>query len=211
MKLFSRSVQSQPALAQIQTYNLLDGQLLVLLRPWGSSDYNQKFLDEVTHYLSSTQADLEVTTPFDYQENLSGLANRTRVALLLAHDLFFKTENRSEYSVGFEAIILFSSKQELAWSCVGRFAVDKVSDQGVTHILKHGSDLDSEVLLPVQLIGVEREIDISSGSLAFTPGSRVVVSSAFNNELNIRAGQTTESLVDAAGDGSYWFTVLTPG
>lgn len=212
MKVFSRSAQSQPALAQTQIYNLLDDQLLVCLRPWGSSDYNQKFLDEITHYLSSTQADLEVTTPFDYQENLSNLANRTRVALLLAHDLFFKTENKSEYSVGFEALILFISRQELAWSAVGRFAVDKISEpHTVTPILQNGSDLDSETLLPVQLIGVEREIDISSGSLRFIPGSRVVISSVYQNELVIRPERQTESLVDVGSDGSYWFTVLSPG
>lgn len=211
MKIFSRSAQSQPSLAQTQIYNLLDGQLVVCLRPWGSSDYNQKFLDEITHYLSSTQADLEVTTPFDYHENLSNLANRTRVALLLAHDLFLKTENKSEYSVGFEALILFNSRHELAWSCTGRFAVDKVSDQEVTPILRNGSDLDSETLLPVQLIGVEREIDISSGSLTFTSDSRVVISSVYRNELSMQAGRSTESLVEVKTSGAYWFTVLSPG
>ena len=98
MKFFSRTAYTGPRLANTNVLNLLDDQLILVLRSWGSSDYNQKFIDEVKHYLSSTQADIEVTTPFDYQENLSGLANRTRVSLLLAHDLFYKSENKNEKS-----------------------------------------------------------------------------------------------------------------
>lgn len=219
MKLISRSAHHGPRMAPTQVFHLLDNQLLVLLRPWGSSDYNQKFLDEIAHYLSSTQADLEVTTPFDYQENLSALANRTRVALLLAHDLFYKHENKSEYSVGFEAMVLFTQRNELAWSTVGRFALDKVTGGpdaagapgAVNHLLQSGSDLDHEILLPAQLIGLEREIDIVSGSLVFDERTRLVVSSVFGCELQIRPEESSEALVDAAGGGAYWFAVVSRG
>ena len=136
MKIISRSAYQQQKLAATETHKLLDDQLIVFLRSWGSSDYNQRFIDEVTHYMSSAQADIEVTTPFDYLESLSSLANRTRVSLLLAHDLFYKNENKSEYLVGFEAAVMFRQKTELAWSSVGRFAVDKVMPQGVNRIFR---------------------------------------------------------------------------
>ena len=96
MKLNTRSAVFKNHLPATQTYQSLNNQLTVFLRAWGSVEYNQKVIDEITHYLSTTQADIEVTTPFDYVESLSSLANRARVSLLLAHDLFYKTDNRNE-------------------------------------------------------------------------------------------------------------------
>ena len=126
MKIFSRNSATGQKLAATNVFTLLDNKLILILRTWGSSEHNQKFVDEVVHYLSSTQADIEVTTPFDYQENLSSLANRTRVALLLAHDYFYRSENKNEYLIGFEATVLFKSKNEIAWSSVGRFEIGKI-------------------------------------------------------------------------------------
>jgi hypothetical protein len=214
MKVFSRAAQSREKLPVTNLYNLLDGQLLLALRSWGSSDYNQKFIDEITHYLSSTQADLDVTTPFEYQESLSALANRTRVALLLAHDLFLKSENKSEYLVGFESLVLFKVKNELAWSSVGRFSIDKIAEENLNTLMRNGSDLDDEVLLPVQLVGVERAININSGAAVFDESSRFVVSSFFRCELRLNPGASDiESLIDVAhnNNGAYWFSVLTSG
>ncbi|MBY0554577.1 hypothetical protein K2P97_08615 [bacterium] len=211
MKFVTRSVQSENRLAQTNVFKLLDDQLILILRAWGSTDYNQKFIDEVSHYLSSTQADLEVTTPFDYQENLSSLANRTRVSLLLVHDLFYKSENKNEYAVGFEATILFKSKNELAWSSVGRFAIDKVGKHSLNTYLKNGSDLDIETLLPVQLIGVEREIDITSGSIAISENSKIIVSSTYNCNLLLNTeAKSDNNLIDIypPSGGSYWFSVI---
>jgi hypothetical protein len=211
MKFVTHSVQSELRLAQTNIYNLLDDQLILILRSWGSTEYNQKFVDEVSHYLSSTQADLEVTTPFDYQENLSSLANRTRVSILLVHDLFYKSENKSEYLVGFEATILFKSKNELAWSSVGRFAIDKVIGDLVNTNLKNGSDLDLETVLPVQLIGVEREIDISSGSILISEGCKVIVSSSYKCIMVLNKEHTADNnIVEATpSGGSYWFSVIS--
>jgi hypothetical protein len=211
MKFVTRSVQSEVRLAPTNIINLLDGQLILILRSWGSTEYNQKFADEVSHYLSSTQADLEVTTPFDYQENLSSLANRTRISVLLVHDLFYKSENKGEYSVGFEATILFKSKNELAWSSVGRFAIDKLMGDSLNTYLKNGSDLDLETALPVQLIGVERQIDISSGSILISEDSKIIVSSAYKCNIIFNKEHTADNnLVEAApSGGSYWFSVIS--
>lgn len=212
MKYFARTAHAELKLAPTQIFSLLDNKLLIVLRSWGSSDYNQKFIDEVSHYLSSTQADLEVTTPFDYQECLSSLANRTRISLLLVHDLFYKGENKNEYTVGFEATVLFQFKNELAWSSVGRYAVDKIVNQNLNCYLKNGSDLDIETLLPVQLIGVERDFNISSGSMSVSSDTKILVSSSYRCNLNInRESNSDSSLVDINNtSGTYWFSVVSP-
>lgn len=211
MKFFTRASSNGYKMAVTNISGLLDNQLILILRSWGSTEHNQKFVDEVVHYLSSTQADLEVTTPFDYQENLSSLANRTRVAILLAHDYFYRNENKNEYLVGFEATVLFKARHEVAYSSVGRFEIGKVDGNSLQAFCRNGSDLDSETLLPVQLIGIEREIDISSGSLALNPGDRLVVSSTYRNEIIVNENSSSvEALLDVKnGTGACWFAVIT--
>lgn len=211
MKIFSRSSAAGQKLAATNVFTLLDNKLILILRTWGAAEHNQKFVDEVVHYLSSTQADLEVTTPFDYQENLSSLANRTRVALLLAHDYFYRSENKNEYLIGFEATVLFKSKNEIAWSSVGRFEIGKIVGTALSYYVCNGTDLDSEVLLPVQLIGIEREIDINSGSLALNPDEKIIVASTFRNQIFVNeTSNSIESLIDVRnGSGTCWFSVIT--
>lgn len=211
MKIFSRNSATGQKLAATNVASLLDNKLILILRTWGASEHNQKFIDEVVHYLSSTQADIEVTTPFDYQENLSPLANRTRVSLLLAHDYFYRNENKNEYLIGFEATVLFRSKNEIAWSSVGRFEIGKIVGGSIRPYVNNGTDLDSETLLPVQLIGIEREIDISSGSLALNPDEKIVVASTFRNQIFVHENSNSiESLIDVRnGTGACWFSVIT--
>lgn len=208
MKTSVRAGFSKLHLANTNVISLLDEQLLVFLRPWGSSDYNQKFLDEISHYLSSTQADIEVTTPFDYQENLSSLANRTRVALMLAHDLFFKSENKSEFIVGFEATLLFKNKSEIAWSSVGRFGIHKIKNNILNTYHKYGTDLDAETLLPAQLIGIEKEIDVVSGSILVEENAKIIISSTYACDVTINE---EAELSFSPSSGTYWCSFVTFG
>lgn len=210
MKAHIRSGSSGLRMANTNLVSLLDGELLIILRAWGSTEYNQKFIDEIQHYISSTEADVEVTTPFDYQENLSSLANRTRIAILLAHDRFTKNENKNEYLVGFEVTVLFQNKNELAWSSVGRFAIDKFVDQQISTLMSNGSDLDTEILLPVQLAGLEKSIDISSGSMALGEKSMFVISSLFRSKLQQFQSLTDPEVVDVSmNSGCYWLATIS--
>lgn len=210
MKFAIRSAYSSLRFANTNVVNLMDDRLFIIIRAWGSTEYNQKFIDEVQHYLASTDADLDVTTPFDYQDNISPLANKTRIALLLAHDLFYKNENKNEFLVGFESTILFKSKNELAWSSVGRFAIDKIIDAGLSTYLNNGSDLDIESLLPVQLIGLEKSIDISSGSIFVEDSSQIIVSSLYRSRLQLVEGNDLLNKIDIiSNSGTYWLASIT--
>lgn len=211
MKLTTRSAFTKLQFAPTNIYQLLNNQLIIVVRSWGSSEYNQKLVDEITHYLSTTQADIEVTTPFDYQESLSSLANRTRVAMLLAHDLFYKTDNKNEYVVGFESLVLFRSKSEVAWASVGRFSVAKVQDRKFNYLNRCGTDLDIETLLPAELMGLEKDINVHCGSMAFLPDTQIVVGSTFNCEMQMTDPGTAQIDVTGSDDGTYWVSVVTEG
>ncbi len=209
MKIVTRSQQMKSKLPTTQVYHLLDNQLTVFIRPWGSQDYNQKILDEITHYLSSAQADIDVTSPFDYHENLTSLANKTRIALLLAHDLFYKTENANEFNVGFELILFFQVKHELAWSSVGRFGLKKISHNIINTIFESGADLDSEALLPVQLIGIEKEIEIQSGSLVFEKDLRLLLYSTYLGEITFADPLQSDLKIESRNaDSTYWYSLI---
>lgn len=217
MKVRTRSSNFQQHLPPTQVTQALNGQLTLFLRGWGGTEYNQKVVDEIIHYLSSTEADLEVTTPFQYFESLTTLANRTRVGLLLAHDLIYKNDNRNEYAIGFEAMLVLHSKSELAWSSVGRFSLAKIEDNYLNLLLSAGSDLDHEVLMPVHLMGVEREIHVNSGSMQIENGSKILISSGSKctfrlaEKLDPNAESGDEPVEVVPTDSTYWFSVLTTG
>lgn len=196
-----------------QIYNLLDDKLTLFVRPWGSQDYNQKLVDEITHYLSSAQADIDVTSPFDYHESLTSLANKTRIALLLAHDLFYKTENSTEFTVGFEVAVVFQVKNQLAWSSVGRFGLKKIIRGSANTIFESGADLDSEALLPVQMVGIEKEIEIQSGSLVFEGDLQLLLYSTYGGEIKIfpsvHGGPQSEPQIESQlPESTYWYSLI---
>lgn len=196
---------------ETQVFNLLDNQLLVFVRGWGSQDFNKKFIDEISHYLSSAQADIEVTSPFDFLENQSSLANKVRIALLLAHDYFYKSENKSSFSVGFEAAVFMRHKKELAWGAIGRFDIYRTKDDHLSLLSAVGTDRDSEVLLPIDLLGVEKDVDIRLGSVLLAK-EQIFVSSVYGSTSQYKINPQTKELDFSESDQektSYWLSKIT--
>lgn len=209
MKWTSRSSQQKLKMPTTQVYHLLDNQMTLVVRAWGSQEYNQKLIDETSYYLSSAQADLDVTSPFDFKENLTSLANKTRIALLLAQDHFYKTQNKAEFTVGFETIVFFQLKNELAWSSVGRFSLKRIQNLYMQTLFETGSDRDSDTLLPAELLGVESEVEMTSGSLVLTRQTQLLLASVYGGHLVFEStsGQQT-SLLPINNHMSYWYSLI---
>ena len=184
----SQSQQGPSKIPATTIHQFLDGHLILFLRAWGSQDFNQKFTDEVTRFLSTSQADIEITSPFENLESLTSLANKVRISLLLAHDYFYKVENKTSYSVGFEAAILISNKQELAWGAVGRFDIYKMDKSGPHLLSGSGSDQDSAVLLPVDIVGVEKDFNLRCGSCHLRD-EEIFVASLFGTAMVLKPKQ----------------------
>ncbi len=202
------SQQGQSKLPKTLVYHLLDNQLMIYLRPWGSQDYNQKFTDEVMHFLSTAQADIEITSPFDYIENLTSLANKVRISLLLAHDYFYKTENKSSFSVGFEVAVLIKNKNEFAWGAVGRFDVYKNTEKNLQLLSSVGSELDISVLLPIELLGVEKDFNLRSGSFTLGPNETAFFASVYGPSATLKAWQSVTDAMPTVDDenSTYWIS-----
>jgi hypothetical protein len=210
MKWTSRSSMQKLKMPPTQVYHLLDDQMTLVVRAWGSQEFNQQLIDEVSSYLSSAQADLDVTSPFDFKENLSSLANKTRISLLLAQDLFYKSQNKTEFSVGFEVCVFFQLKNELAWASVGRFSLRKIKNLYMQTMFDMGTDRDDETLLPVELLGVEKEVEIICGSLRLQSGTQFLLSSTYGGHLDFESGASTqENLLPVNNAMSYWYSLMT--
>ena len=209
MRIETHSHQGLLKMPTTSVHQLLDDQLTIFLRSWGSQDYDQKFIEEVSHFLSTAQADIEVTSPFDFAENLTQLANKVRVAILLAHDYFYKIENKNFFSVGFECLILMRSKNELAWGAVGRFDLYELEGQATGILTAVGTDRDRQTLLPIELLGVEREIELRCGSTRFSENT-FVASSVYQNQIqfNLVAGSDQWSIGHQSVNGSYWYSKI---
>ena len=121
-----------------------------------------------------------MTSPFDYLENLTSLANKVRISLLLAHDYFYKVENKNSLSVGFETTVLMKVKNEIAWAAVGRFDLFKITKHGSQILSGTGTDRDQVILLPVDMLGVEKDFEMRCGSLLVTNES-LLISSTYKN------------------------------
>lgn len=210
MKWFTRASQQSLKMPATQVYHLLDNQMAIAVRAWGSQEFNQKFIDEVSFYLSSAQADLDVTSPFDFRENLSSLANKTRIALLLAHDFFYKSQNKTEFAIGFETAVFFQNKNELAWSSVGRFSLKKIKDLYLHTIFDSGSDRDEEILLPVELLGAEKEVEINSGSVFLDSQTQLLLSSVYGGELVFESASSKQAHLQPVNNAmTYWYSLMT--
>lgn len=159
--------------------------LIVIVRPWNNSDHLKVVIEEVSQYLSATQADMELTTPFQYVEGLSTLANRLRISALLANDRLFKSENREIYSCGFEMVLLYKKQTELAWLAIGGFEIEAEFSDFKKIVSSNGDILDSCNLLPPHLLGVDRTPVLQAGSISNADLQALRIKSYFNKNDTI--------------------------
>ena len=164
---------------QTHVHSLLNDNLLVCVRLWSGPEVEQKAVDEILRYLSAADADLEVTTPFDYIESLSSLSNKVRVALLLANEALY-VDNKEKYSQGFEIAICYKHGKEISLGSVGRFAFTAQKKDKKFLMFESGGFLDDLVLLPTDLLGIEREVDIKCTSVSTRDLSLIQISSNFD-------------------------------
>lgn len=185
MKYETRAHNGIQKIPTTHVQSLLQGNLILCVRSWGTEVSVQKVASEVEHYLSSIDADLDLTTPFEYVENLTRLANKSRIALLLANDLLLNTENKNSYQEGAEVALFLQSGKELSWATIGRFSIEMIKNSKSSVVFDSGVGFDDLVALPVDLLGVGKNPMIQCGSVSTTDLDSMTVQSQFRfNEIN---------------------------
>jgi hypothetical protein len=194
MKYLSTGASGQQKMPNTQSVSLLNERLLVFIRAWNGSDINQKIIDEVSHYLSSVEADIELTNSFEYLENLTSLGNKMRAALILANEQIYRLENKELYKNGAEVLILYQKNSELAWGSVGRFSIEAVKNEKKIKLFDNGSRFDNDILLPVALLGLTKTPDLNIGGVSLKNLSRLQISSVFGEQETFWQSIITEFL-----------------
>ena len=167
-------------LPNTQLISLLNDQLLVIIRSWNGPEINQKIVDEINHYMSSVEADLEVTSPFGYSEHLTVYANKLRIALMLANHTVYNTDNRELYQQGAEVTAVFKKNNEVSWASIGRYAIEAQKNGRKIKLFDSGVLFDDEVLLPTNLLGLYKHPEIMAGSVSTKNLETLEVKSVFS-------------------------------
>lgn len=166
-------------LPQTTVFSEMSSDLLIFIRSWCGDDLQQKVLNEITRYLSATDADLEVTSPFEYIENLSSLANKMRIAILMANEALY-SENKDQYKYGYEVAVCFKKSNEVCIASVGRFSFNYKKKNKAIQLYESAGFADDLTLLPSQLLGIEKSLEIKINSISKTDLEEVEIKSHFD-------------------------------
>lgn len=185
MRAITKGSSGRQKMPSTQLVSLLNDHLIIAIRSWNGQDINQKIIDEISHYMSSVEADLEVTSPFGNSENFSVFANKVKIALLLANDTVYNSDNRSTYQQGAEVTILFQKNNEISWASIGRFSIEAIKEDRKLTLFDSGGKFDDEILLPVNLIGIMKSPEVFVGSTTIKKLNQIQIKSNFRDQESI--------------------------
>lgn len=223
MKLQERSYSTKILRPKPLVYQQDDGGLIVIATSWGKAEHAQRALDEVVKYVSSAQADVEVTSPFDFLSVLTDEVNYLRTALLITNDLLYRGENKSEYFSGVEILALFKRGPQIAWAHVGNPSVLLQRQGQRLQPLSIGLDLSSELSpansilppLPAQLLGLEPTCHVQCGHTRVNEGDQIVLlgSPTIATELwtdvgTADMGTLTQRMIQEAPEAPFWLGLV---
>lgn len=181
MKCIEQSFNGHLKLPHTQIAMFLNDQLMLAVRSWTGTDHVQTIIDEIAHFLSAADAELEITTPFDYLESLSALANKVRVALLLANDTLY-SHNKEKYLFGFEVAVCYKNQNEVVLASMGRFSVQYTKKSKNFDLYKSPGLLDELTLLPGNLMGVDKNPHIECCSFSSHELAQIELSSFYTDK-----------------------------
>lgn len=196
--------------------------LLIVATCWGVGDQTSLVVDEISKCVVAAASDVEVTSPFEYWPCLSSASNGLRRAVLLANELVYRTENKSEYRVGYEVLVLYKNKTQLTWAQVGGPAVLVKRPQRSLLPLLTQQDVSGEFAgelspIPVQLLGLESSCQVICGDSLWHENDQLVLASCSrlprsfwtesqNSEISLE--KVTEWMVKENPDTPFWLATI---
>lgn len=159
-----------------------DGSFGVVATPWGGRSGAKKVIDTLTDFILSAKQDMEATSPFQKLSCISPLANSLRAGIMLANDIIYREENKSDYISGVEVLVFSHAHGELAFAQVG-YPHLYLARRGLPWIpLSVQIDLSTELSrppeilppLPQNLIGLHNTTNMNISSFKTQPGDRLI-------------------------------------
>ncbi len=221
MKLQERSYSSKVLRPRPLIHREDDGSLIVVATSWGQPEHAQRALTEVVKYVGAAKADVEVTSPFEFLTCLSDEVNYVRTGVLIANDILYRGENRSEYFSGVELMALFKRGSQVAWAHVGCPSLFIQRKERSLQPLSIGLDLASEFNdgrspMPSQLLGLDPTCFVQCGHTLVNSNDRLVLLASSNvaaslwtrtgNSLDL--GSITTSLIQENPNSPFWLGIV---
>lgn len=202
--------------------------LLVVATPWGARSAARKTIQSIHDYFLSARQDAEVTSPFQTLTCLNPTGNTLRASLMLANDLIFREENKTEYLSGVELLAVAFSEREWVWAQLGQPQVflDRFSEQmtplGAALDFSGSFSATSNVSLPplpAEMLGLHSTSNISVRNFHPLPGDRMVLLSrsivpadlyhAPKNERDL--DHLSTRLAEQSPDMPFWLAIVDFG
>lgn len=218
MKIVDRSYSSKMYRPK-PVISLLSGDKTVIVATsWTQQEHAQKVIHEVTQYLDSSFADVEVTSPFEYLPQLAKPANNLRIALLIANDILYRVENRSEFTAAVEVSILHQAQNQIFYAQVGQPQIFLQRGDFSVQPISVSVDLKSPPL-PKDLLGFDLRPQIQMGQFEVQNEDRVILLSSsyvspefFNkssrSSINNEIQDYTKKIAQAWSQEPFWISLL---
>lgn len=201
-----------------------DGTFGIVATPWGARGTGRKAIDAIKDFVLSARQDNEATSPFQKLTCLSPMANNLRVAVMLANDMIYREDNKSEYTAGVELLAFSQANGELAFAQVGYPALYLARRNLPWIPLSVQVDLSTEMSeppdvlppLPQNLIGLHTTTNMNVSSFRTQPHDRLVLLShsvashpVFTNPFDQTTVEgVTETLSRRYPDLPFWLGVF---
>lgn len=198
---------------------------LIVATPWGPRAAAKKVIDRMTDYLALAREDKEATSPFPRLSCLSNQANSLRIAALLANEVLYREDNRTEYKAGVELFAATFEDDEFVFIQAGNPQV--LLGRADRTLLPLGSQIDLAFdlseghkllpALPAQLLGLDSSLNLNINSFRARSGDKVLLLSHSHlpEDLFHMRGRDTEldtvsrALANAHPDLAFWLGILT--
>lgn len=183
MNLEERSYSTKSLRPRPFVHSEEDGSLLVIATSWGQPEHAQLVTEEVVKYVNAAKSDVEVTSPFEFMTCLTDEVNYLRIALLIANDILYRGENRSEYFSGVEVLVFFKRGNQLSWAQVGSPNVFLKRSERSLQPLSVVREMSEELFtngplmppMPANLLGLDPTCYIQCGHTTIGSNDQVVL------------------------------------
>lgn len=195
--------------------------LMIACTSWGAPEHAEKAIEEISKYVQSAKADVEVTSPFEFMPCLSSEVNYLRTSLLITNEFLYRSENKTEYAAGLEVLVLFKRGRQLAWAQVGGPSLLIQRNGKSVQPLSVSMDLASDALgvlppIPRNLLGIDRSCIIEVGHTSFEENDQLIMlsSSLISTHLWKRSQerldlpQITQLMIQENAESPFWLGLL---
>lgn len=216
MQIDHRSYRARSFLPRPVVFNNEEERTLVIVTPWGDPNIAPKVNTEIMNYVTAASTDVDITSPFDFYETQSSACNYLRIGMLLANDAIYRSENKTEYTAGFEVLALKQTDCELSWASVGQPSLLMQKSNGSILPIHSGFDLSFEKdnsggSLPSELLGVAPICHVHCGQFRMEDLDTLMVYSGvqlpkqiWTLDATLDIQNCTEKIVEAGFENSFW-------